>query len=107
MTKIGPSSVITWPASTPVSTVSVARAVPACKSHDDTPPPATQTPHYFTDDERKALGALADAIIPPDGDPGGKDLGAVPYLEQLLTAFESDPPKVFAGGPFSGRAPNP
>jgi len=64
---------------------------------------------FFTDDERKALGALANAIIPPDDTPGATDLGVIPYIEQLLTAFDSadatHSPAIYPGGPFSGRAP--
>ena len=69
------------------------------------PPPYTAG--FFSDVERTALGALADAVLPPDDEPGGAALGAVPYIERLLTAFDVDPPAIFAGGPFSGRAPTP
>jgi len=69
--------------------------------------PAPYTPGFFTDAERSALDARADAVLPPDDGPGGAALGAVPYIERLLTAFDVDPPAIFAGGPFSGRAPNP
>ena len=72
----------------------------------DSPPVQTG---FFTDAERAALGALANAVLPPDDTPGGKDLGAVAYIEKLLTAFDAadatHPPAIFAGGPFSGRMP--
>jgi len=92
-----------------VGGVTVVTAVPlpflSCGSSSSGPP----TPRFFTDAERSALGALANAIIPPDDTPGGKDLGAVQYIETLLTAFDNadanHPPVIFAGGPFSGRAP--
>ncbi len=75
-----------------------------CGSSSSPPPP-----RFFTDAERSALGALANAVFPPDDTPGGKDLGAVAYVEKLLTAFDVEdathPPAIFAGGPFSGRAP--
>jgi len=87
--------------------VAVATLVPvpivACSSS-----PPVQT-GFFTDAERAALGALANAVLPPDDTPGGKDLGAVEYIEGLLTAFDAadatHPPAIYAGGPFSGRAP--
>ncbi len=64
---------------------------------------------FFTDAERTALGALANAVLPPDDTPGGKDLGAVAYIEKFLTAFDavdaSHPAPIYASGPFSGRAP--
>jgi len=64
---------------------------------------------FFTKDERAALEALADRILPPDdGTPGGKALGVTRYVEHLLTALDKKKkPKLFAGGPFSGRAPYP
>jgi hypothetical protein len=72
----------------------------------DTPPPQTG---FFTQAERDALGALANAVLPPDDTPGGKDLGAVQYIEKLCTAFDgadaTHPPAIYGGGPFSGRAP--
>ena len=60
---------------------------------------------FFTADERATLEALVDRIIPPDRDPGARALGAAEYVETLLTAFDHHPPRIFAGGPFSGRAP--
>lgn len=62
---------------------------------------------FFTTVERAALEALVDRIIPPDADPGAKALGAASYIERLLTAFDTDPPFLFAGGPFSDRNPYP
>jgi hypothetical protein len=75
---------------------------PGC--HSATPPPATPE---FTPEEARALGALADAVIPPDADPGGSALGAVAYIERLLTAFDGPAATIFADGPFSGRMPYP
>jgi hypothetical protein len=61
----------------------------------------------FTDDQRSQIAAFADVIIPPDDEPGGAALGAVDYIERLVTAFDDDSviPPIFAGGPFSGRQP--
>jgi hypothetical protein len=60
---------------------------------------------FFTHDEFATLEALVDRIIPPDHDPGARALGAAEYIEELLTAFDHQPARIFAGGPFSGRAP--
>jgi hypothetical protein len=60
--------------------------------------------HIFTGGQLAALRAFADAIIPEDDTPGGAKLGAVDYIERLITAFDSDVPAIFAGGPFSDRA---
>jgi hypothetical protein len=57
----------------------------------------------FTSDELNMLRGFADAIIPPDDKAGGVELGAVEYIEGLLTAFDQLRPAIFAGGPFSDR----
>src|SRR5690348_11259583 len=57
---------------------------------------------FFSLQERKALASLADGVLP-----GAAKLGAVTYIETLLTAFDSDPPRIYASGPFSGRTPFP
>jgi len=59
---------------------------------------------YLDDDERVILAAAADRLIPPaDGHPGAAALGVADYVDALLGAFLVDPPRVWAGGPFSGR----
>lgn len=63
---------------------------------------------FFTAPERATLEALVDRILPPDGDPGGKALGVVSYIETFLTSLDGKRKKrLFAGGPFSGRNPYP
>lgn len=65
-------------------------------------------PRFLSEEERRALGVLADYVLPPDeAGPGGQGVGAVEFIEQLLTAMEHEPPRIFAGGPFSGRQPYP
>lgn len=65
-------------------------------------------PRYLTDTERRVLGACADALFPPDDSgPGAAELGAVDFIDALLTAFEHDPPRLHAAGPFSDRNPYP
>jgi hypothetical protein len=60
---------------------------------------------FLTAAERAALAAAVDRLIPPaDGHPGAAALGAVDYVDGLLDAFTVDPPRIWAGGPFSGRA---
>ena len=39
-----------------------------------------------------------DDLSPAAGDSGGAE-----YVNMLLTAFDYDPPHIWAGGPFSGR----
>jgi hypothetical protein len=63
---------------------------------------------FFTRQELATLEALCDRIIPPDDDPGARGMGAARYIETLLTAFDRrGTPRIFAGGPFSGRTPFP
>jgi len=50
-----------------------------------------------------ALSALVDALIPDDGTPGAAKAGAADYVDGMLGAFASDVPRIFAGGPYSGR----
>src|SRR5436190_892648 len=47
---------------------------------------------FFSPLERIALAKLCDSIVP-----GAAKLGSVNYIETLLTAFDSDPPKIYAG----------
>ena len=63
---------------------------------------------FFAPDEEHALGALANAVLPPDDQPGGAALGAVEYINRLLVALEvaeGHAPDLYAGGPYSGRTP--
>jgi gluconate 2-dehydrogenase gamma chain len=41
-----------------------------------------------------------------DGGPGAREAGAAEYILTLLGALGDDPPRVYAGGPFSDRAGN-
>jgi hypothetical protein len=60
---------------------------------------------FLTAHEHAVLEAAADRLIPPlDEHPGGAALGAADYVDRLLGAFTFEPPLIFAGGPFSGRA---
>src|SRR4051794_4440499 len=60
---------------------------------------------FFTPAEHAIIAAVADRLIPPiDEHPGGAALGVADYIDGLLGAFADDPPRIWAGGPFSGRA---
>lgn len=63
------------------------------------------THRFLTRAQYAAVEAAADRLIPPvDGHPGGRALGVADYVDRLLGAFTFDPPRIWAGGPFSGRA---
>lgn len=70
---------------------------------------SSAVPRFFDVTERATLTALVDRILPADHDPGAAALGAVDFIERLLTAFDGDasPPRIYAGGPLSGREPFP
>ena len=62
-------------------------------------------PVFLTTAERDTLDAACRRLIPPlDDHPGASALGAADYIDALLGAFTVDPPRIWAGGPFSGRA---
>ena len=62
-------------------------------------------PTWLTDEQHAVLEAALDRLIPPDdqGAPGARAAGAADYVDGLLGAFLFDPPRIWAGGPFSGR----
>jgi hypothetical protein len=68
---------------------------------------AARRGRFLTRREVQTLEALCDRIIPADHDPGAKALGAARYIDGFLNAFERRSPRIFAGGPFSGRQPFP
>ena len=56
---------------------------------------------WFDPEERAAVAAALDAQVP-----GAAALGAVDYVERLLTALEHDPPRVWAApGAWAGDGP--
>ena len=62
-------------------------------------------PHYLSAEEHEVVAAACERLIPGGGaHPGGRALGCADYIDALLGAFSVDPPRIWAGGPFSGRA---
>ena len=60
---------------------------------------------FFTAEEYAVVAAALRPAHPADGRaPGGGALGCADYIDGLLDAFAFDPPRIWAGGPFSGRA---
>ena len=64
-------------------------------------------PIFLNDDEYATLVAACEVLIPGDETPGARDAGVADYIDTLLGAFTFDPPRVFAGGPTSGRFGGP
>ena len=60
--------------------------------------------HWLSDGELAVLAAACDRVIPPGPDgPGAVTAGVPEYIDGLLGAFTVDPPRIWAGGPTSGR----
>jgi hypothetical protein len=61
-------------------------------------------PVWLTDDEFAILSAACDRMVPPSvHGPSASAAGAPDYIDGLLGAFSFDPPRIWAGGPTSGR----
>jgi Gluconate 2-dehydrogenase subunit 3 len=59
---------------------------------------------FLTGDEFHVVEAACERLIPATaGHPGAVALGVADYIDRLLGAFTFDPPRIWAGGPFSGR----
>jgi hypothetical protein len=62
-------------------------------------------PIWLTESEYETLKAACSRMIPSTrGYPGASEAGVVDYIDNLLGAFSFDPPRIFAGGPTSGRS---
>ncbi|MGH9091254.1 MAG: gluconate 2-dehydrogenase subunit 3 family protein [Acidimicrobiales bacterium] len=69
-------------------------------------------PAWLTEPEYRTLEAALDRLVPPGpedpatGEPaaGAREAGVAGYLDTLLGAFTFHPPRIWAGGPTSGRA---
>jgi len=61
-------------------------------------------PVWLTEREHANVAAASERLIPAlDDHPGARALGVADYIDTLLGAFTFDPPRIWAGGPFSGR----
>lgn len=74
----------------------------------DAAPPAPSWPvpegTFLSPARYVTLSALMDALIPSSATAAGaQQAHAAWYVDQLLGAFRSDPPRIYAGGPYSGR----
>ena len=61
-------------------------------------------PVWLSDHEYATLRAACAQMMPSDqGGPGAEEAGVADYIDGFLGAFTFDPPRIWAGGPFSGR----
>lgn len=62
-------------------------------------------PAWLTREQYTIVEAACERLIPAGGaHPGARALGVADYIDGLLGAFTVAPPRIWAGGPFSGRA---
>jgi hypothetical protein len=60
---------------------------------------------FLTDHEYAVVARCADLLLPPHAEfPGAGESGTAEYVDRTLGAFTFDPPRIWAGGPYSGRA---
>jgi Gluconate 2-dehydrogenase subunit 3 len=67
-------------------------------------------PAFLSTVEFECLAAACERVLPPDaelGAPGAAAAHVADYIDRLLGAFTVDPPRIWAGGPFSGRHGGP
>ncbi len=61
-------------------------------------------PVWLREQEYATLRAACAQMLPSDqGAPGADEAGVADYIDTLLGAFTFDPPRIWAGGPTSGR----
>lgn len=60
-------------------------------------------PAFLTPSQYSILRAVCARLVPADDAPDATEMGAVDYIDTLLGAFSFTPPRIWAGGPFSGR----
>jgi len=53
---------------------------------------------FFSDEEYLIIAAACERVIP-----GAEHAGVADYIDGLLGAFAVEPPRIWTGGPFSGR----
>jgi len=62
-------------------------------------------PVWLSEEEYRVVEAACERLVPAsDHGPGATAAGAADYIDRLLGAFTFDPPRIWAGGPTSGRA---
>ena len=61
-------------------------------------------PVWLSEQEYATLRAACQQMMPSGfGAPGADEAGVADYIDTFLGAFTFDPPRIWAGGPSSGR----
>ncbi|HUC35825.1 MAG TPA: gluconate 2-dehydrogenase subunit 3 family protein [Acidimicrobiales bacterium] len=61
-------------------------------------------PIWLTEAEYNTLSAACARLVPTQEGPGAVEAGVPDYIDGYLGAFCFDPPRIWAGGPTSGRS---
>ncbi len=88
-------------------TVAVLAAGPVSALGNVAVPVRSGSPAFLTEAELETMRALVDRFIPgkpEDLDDGAVVAGCAEAIDALLGAFRIDPPRIYAGAPFSDRA---
>ncbi len=65
-------------------------------------------PVWLSEHEYAVLQAACAQMLPSgEGAPGAHEAGVADYIDGFLGAFSFDPPRIWAGGPGSGRTGGP
>jgi hypothetical protein len=84
-----------------VGGAAAAATLPACGDNLHLPSGGFLDAHMW-----RTIDAATGVIIPGTTlEPGAQQCMAVRYIDGLLSAFTVDPPRIFGGGPASGREP--
>jgi hypothetical protein len=90
----------------------LASLAPALLSESQARAAAGKGFQHFTKHQAAVIKAACARLVPgPDDDPteklynspGATEADVVRYIDTMLAAFDHDPPKIFAGGPWSDR----
>ncbi len=68
------------------------------------------SPTFLSAAQLKLLSAVVDRVVPgqpEDLAPGAVQAGCPAAIDGLLAAFKTDPPRIFAGAPYSDRGGSP
>jgi hypothetical protein len=89
--------------------VPLASLAPALLSESKARAATNANYQFFTHHEAAVIKAAAARLVPGPGDdplektPGATEADVIRYIDTMLSMFDHDPPKLFAGGPYSDR----
>ena len=98
-----PNDFVRW---LPVSAASTGSAASVAGSGE----PAVASYRFLTAEQAAVVVEATARLVPGPlddpteiGHPGAREAGVVHFIDRLLSAFDEDPPAIFAGAPWSNR----